>query len=223
MLTCPDEDDAGVGVTSGTAVGVGVFAGVGVGVGVGALVGVGVAVLVGAEVGVGVGVLVGANVGVGVAVLVGSDAGVDSAASDDADAGVGVSVAVATGVGVAVPAAGSVGVIVISFSPSVAPPDSLKRILSLIPSCTALALISSSVIAGAFPIPEKCSISAVAAIPIPRPRRYDDNFMNLLSFQNHTFSNRSMTSLTSPMPSPRSLAIAILERPIRCISRMRSL
>lgn len=129
-----------------------------------------------------------------------------------------VGVGVAASVGVKVGA----GVTEISLS-SVAPPDSLKRMLSLIPSCTALALISSSVIAGAFPMPEKCNISAVAAMPIPRPRKYDDNFMNLLSFHNQTFSNRSMTSLTSPIPSPRSFAIAILERPMRCISRMRSL
>lgn len=64
MLTCPEEAEAGVGVTSGTAVGVGAF------VGVGAAVGAGVGVAVGAFVGVGVGVLVGAFVGAVVGVPV---------------------------------------------------------------------------------------------------------------------------------------------------------
>ena len=54
MLTCPDESEAGVGVTSGTAVGVGAFVGVVVGVLVGAFVGAVVGVLVAAIVGVGV-------------------------------------------------------------------------------------------------------------------------------------------------------------------------
>ena len=77
MLTCPEEAEAGVGVTSGTAVGVGAFVGVGaavgVGVAVGAFVGAVVGVLVGAFVGAVAGVLVAAIVGVGVVVTADSD------------------------------------------------------------------------------------------------------------------------------------------------------